>query len=273
MEESATEKQVLPAIDPEQRIFDVAINKDNLDWKGFLYQLIYAEHLDPWDIDLGVFTHKYLEALKNINSVDFDISGKFLTIAVFLLKTKAEILIDKDLRGMDAKIAELEAQNVGLDSLDSLEQLDDQLNAQVKKKPEYVLNYRNPLARKRKVNIFDLIKLLEKTFDQSNKRRLNFFQRHGDSKYSGPMYEKKPKDLKQVIEDLFDEIMGHFKDKKAHIHFSHLTQGISHRMGILEKFIPLLHLHNHDRLELVQDEHFGEIKICPSSESSSQEQE
>jgi chromatin segregation and condensation protein Rec8/ScpA/Scc1 (kleisin family) len=32
-------------------------------------------------------------------------------------------------------------------------------------------------------------------------------------------------------------------------------------MGVLEKFIPLLHLHNHNKVELRQDNHFGEIRI------------
>jgi chromatin segregation and condensation protein Rec8/ScpA/Scc1 (kleisin family) len=31
-------------------------------------------------------------------------------------------------------------------------------------------------------------------------------------------------------------------------------------MAVLEKFIPLLHLHNQSKLKLEQDEHFGDIK-------------
>ena len=78
-------------IRPEDKIYAIATNRDELDWKGFLYNLINREGLNPWDVDLSVLTHTYLNELKKVNSVDFDISGKLLTIAVFLLKTKAGV--------------------------------------------------------------------------------------------------------------------------------------------------------------------------------------
>lgn len=250
----------------EERIYEVAVDKDNLDWRNFLYELIHKEGLDPWDVDLGILTKKYLSAIRDIGNVDFDVSGKFLTIAVFLLKVKAENYIDRDLRGMDEKIAAFkdEANNLH-DSLDALEGFDDHLenvNTKRRKREQYSIKVRNPMARKRKVNIFDLIKVLEKTFEQSNKRRANFFARARDNgDYEGPMYEKKEKDLKEIIEELYDIIIAELGEKKAHVTFSHLSRGVNHRQGILEKFIPLLHLHNQSRVTLKQNTHFGEIEI------------
>ena len=250
-------------IRPEDRIYQVATNKDELDWKGFLYDLLNREGLDPWDIDLGLLTRKYLEALKEVKNVDFDISGKLLTIAVFLLKTKAEVLVERDIRGIERTIQELEhSEDDFSEGLDSLEDFDTHLEDLRKKKREkYELKVRNPLARKRKVNIFDLIKVLEKTFEQSNKRRKNFLLKNSQMGYDGPMYEKKSKDLKTIIEELLGVIEDEFKTKKAHINFSHLTKGVEHKMGILEKFIPLLHLHNQSKIKLEQDNHFDEIRI------------
>jgi hypothetical protein len=104
----------------------------------------------------------------------------------------------------------------GFDDFGSLEELDDALNQidMAKKKSKYALKYRNPIARKRKVTIFDLIKTLEKTIEQSNRRRSNFFQRHGSSKYDGPMYQKRPKDLKQLIDEMFAFIVAELSSKK-----------------------------------------------------------
>lgn len=251
-------------IRPEERIYSVATDKNEINWKSFLYELIHREGLDPWELDLTILTKKYLEAVKGIDKLDFDISGKFLTIAVFLLKTKAENYIDHDLRGIDQRIEAIqhEGEDFGED-LEALEGFDDHLEELNKKKKEdYAIKVRNPIARKRKVNIFDLIKALDKTFEQSNKRKANFFARsQGDGKYEGPVYEKKPKDLKQIIEELYEVITEEFTDKKGHVLFSHLTQDVDHKQGILEKFIPLLHLHNQTRVELQQDDHFGEIRI------------
>jgi chromatin segregation and condensation protein Rec8/ScpA/Scc1 (kleisin family) len=264
--ELITETPETEYIKPEDRIYQVALDKDKLDWKNFLYQLIYSEGLDPWNIDLSVLTQKYLEAMKNLDRVDFEVSGKFLTIAVFLLKTKAENLVDKDLRGIDEKIAwaqQTDDMDIGIDSLEELDSHLDELTQEefVKKKEKYAIRVRNPIARKRKVNIFDLIKTLEKTFEQSNKRRANFFARNPDVEYNGPQFEKKPMDLKQIISELYEIIMDEMKNKKGHVTFGHISKGANHKMAILEKFIPLLHLHNQDKVELKQESHFSEIQI------------
>lgn len=254
----------LEYIRPEERIYKVATDKDQINWKSFLYQLIHDENLNPWDIDLGVLTKKYLEAIKELKNIDFDISGNFLTIAVFLLKTKAENLVEKDLRGIEDQIAWAQQTDDTLEELESLESLDDELDNlnDEKKKTKYQIKVRNPIARKRKVNIFDLINILEKTFEQSNKRRENFFFKNSpDTKYDGPMYEKKPKDLKVIISELHDLIVGEWKTKKAHITFSHLSRSSNHKMEVLDKFIPLLHLHNQNKVYLKQEKHFGDIEI------------
>ena len=249
----------------EDKIYQIATDKDQINWKSFLYQLIHDEGLDPWDIDLGILTHKYLEAMREVKTVDFDVSGKFLTIAVFLLKTKAENLVERDLRGIEEKIAQVTREDVDnpYEEWESLEALDvqlDELNRK-KKREKYAIKIRNPIARKRKVNIFDLIKLLERTFEQSNKRRENFFSRNPDTEYEGPMYEKKPKDLKVIISELYELIMDEIGNKKGHVHFSHISKESEHKMDVLDKFIPLLHLHNQNKVYLKQEEHFGDIEI------------
>ncbi len=250
-------------IRPEDKIYAIATNRDELDWKGFLYNLINREGLNPWDVDLSVLTHTYLNELKKVNSVDFDISGKLLTIAVFLLKTKAEYLVEHDIRGIEEKIESVQYSEEDFDmGLDGLEELDSQLEDLTQKKKEsYQIKVRNPIARKRKVNIFDLIKTLEKTFIQSNTRRKNFLMKNTSVEYKGPEYSKKTKDLKQIIEELFDVISQEFSNDVPHVHFHSLLEEKEHKMGILDKFIPLLHLHNQSRVEIKQEKHFGSITI------------
>jgi chromatin segregation and condensation protein Rec8/ScpA/Scc1 (kleisin family) len=77
------------------------------------------------------------------------------------------------------------------------------------------------------------------------------------------MYEKRPKDLKQLIEELYDLVKSEFSSKKGHLCFNHLVDGLEEKMEILDRFIPLLHLHNNSKLKLKQEEHFGDINISP----------
>ncbi len=258
---SSQVNEALEYIKPEEKIYEAATDKNLLDWKSFLYDLIQSEGLNPWDIDLSVLTQKYIASLQQLKDVDFNVSGKFLTIAVFLLKTKTQELLERDIKGMDEKIASIQEVDNFEDSLDDLEGLDMHLSElEIKKKKKYQLKYRNPIARKRKVTIFDLIKTLEKTFQQSNRRRANFFQRKSAG-YDGPIYEKKKKDLKQLIEELYEFVCDELKGKKGHVSFSSMVGGVDSKIEVLEKFIPLLHLHNHERLHLSQKGHFEDIEI------------
>lgn len=254
---------------PEERIYVVATDKDNLDWKGFLYQLIHDEGLDPWNVDLGILTNRYLAAVKQMTIVDFDITGKFLTIAVFLLKTKAEHLVDKDLRGIDDQIAQVQVSDNGeFGDWETLEELDSHLEdlERKRRRENYEIKVRNPIARKRKVNIFDLINLLEKTFKQSNKRKANFLQRNGlefedDMGYDGPMYEENPMDLATIIDNLHNTILEQLQQTDEHIHFSKFINPEHSTLEVLEKFMPLLYLHNQDKVYLKQKNHFDDIEI------------
>ncbi|MCA9496228.1 MAG: segregation/condensation protein A [Nanoarchaeota archaeon] len=252
-------------IGPENRLYELATDRNARDWKSFLYDLIHKEGLDPWDIDLKILTKKYLELIKtSMTLVDFNISGKLLTIAVFLLKTKAELLVERDLRGIEEKINSVQSSNQEdfIDNVEALQDFDNELDIlSQEKKEKYSLKLRNPLARKRKVNIFDLIKTLEKTFEQSNRRQANFFIRHAEIKYSGPTYEKKKKDLKVIINELYSLIINELENRGSQLTFDHITEGIEYKEGILEKFIPLLHLHNQNKLTVSQKVHFGIINI------------
>lgn len=270
MQENPIEIQI-ENLNTEDKIYSVAVDRNSLDWKSFLYDLIHREGLNPWDIDLAILTKKYLNALNELKSIDFDISGKFLTVAVFLLKTKSDKFVTSDIRGFDQEVEYLQNQD-NIDDFEALDDIDDMME-QIQEDPKarqekYQLKFRNPIARKRKVNIFDLIKTLEKTFEASNKRKANFLLRHPeDLKYKGPTYEKKKKDLKEIIEDLFDAISEEFANKSGHISFNnHFLKGTKHKLEALDKFVPLLHLHNQDRIILKQEKHFSEIQIHKSEE-------
>ena len=242
----------------EEKILQIANSKEEFDWKSFLYDLISKEGLDPWDIDLKSLSQKYLNSINELKEIDFNISGKLLTIAVFLLKTKSVSLVEKDLRGLDEKIAE--ANRCDLDEDFFEEDFEEDLEKNILKKT-LIMKPRNPMARKRKVTILDLFKTLEKTIEQSNLRRKNIFLKGSDNfEYEGPIYERKNKDLKEIIEELYKTILNHL-EKKDFVEFSHLSKNLNQRIEILEKFIPLLHLHNDSKIVIKQDKHFGEIYV------------
>jgi len=265
------EEEHLEYIKPEEEIYKVATDRNESEWKNFLYRLIYKEGIDPWHIDLAVLTKKYLEEIKKLEKIDFEISGKLLTIAVYLLKTKSEALIEKDLRGIEDKINKIEDDSDEEESLqdfeeeiEELEFINDELQEEQqkrKKKNNYNIKVKNPLARKKRVNIHELINTLEKTLKQSNKRKENVIQRkEHPTKYNGPVYEKKSKDLKQVIKELH-EFIDEEINKHGSLSFSHIIKDSESKRDVIEKFLPVLHLHNQSQIKVNQEKHFGDIQI------------
>ncbi|MFP4401905.1 MAG: segregation/condensation protein A [Candidatus Nanoarchaeia archaeon] len=253
---------------PQDEIYNVAMDKHSFDWKKLLEQIIEENHMDPFDIDISLLTKTYLQSIQDLEHLDFAISGKLLTVAVFLLKKKAQYLVDHDISGIDSTIDSL--QDIQEDDLnaefDMLEGVDEFLNTKAKRtsRSEYKVKVRNPIARKRKVTLHDLISTLEKTFKQSNQRRKNLVLKNTDVEYTGPEYNKKRKDLKTIIQELFDLLHNEFSEKKAHLTFHNDVlpkREKSDKIDILHSFIPLLHLHNQEKVILKQQTHFNDIEI------------
>ena len=252
---------------PQDEIYTIATDKNSFDWKHLLEEIIYKNEMDPFDIDISTLTKTYLQTISDMDNLDFSISGKLLTVAVFLLKKKAQYLVDHDISGMDETLNSLQDSEFDEfdEGMDFLEDMDSQIDthSRRKRKGEYSLKVRNPIARKRKVTLHDLISTLEKTFKQSNQRRKNLLLKNTDVDYNGPNYhEKKKKDLKTVIEELFESLLEEFKSKKGHVVFhKHILNENEHKMSILDKFIPLLHLHNQEKVILKQNNHFKDIEV------------
>ena len=251
-------------IKPEKQIYDFAIKEDNIDWRGFLFELIEKKNMDPFDINLTNFTVEYLNEIRNSKNVNFNLVGKFLTIAVFLLKVKSEKLLKVEISNYSSKVDEIE--NLRNELEEELEDgffsdEDSRIDMNLIRE-KYKLDFKTPLERKKKVSIYDLVETLEKTLKQSSERKKNFFQKKEKIEYDGPEFKKKEKDLKTIIEEIYSHILDVLEnDSKNHLYFKDLTKNSNTKIEILEKFIPLLHLHNGEKIYLKQEKNFSDIKI------------
>ncbi|MEK6808641.1 MAG: segregation/condensation protein A, partial [Nanoarchaeota archaeon] len=105
-----------------------------------------------------------------------------------------------------------------------------------------------------KVSIYDLVKALEKALEVSRRRILTSIQ-------PSMKVPVKPKEVTQIIKEVYARIMSFFTlDKKARLTFSKLIPS-DKREDKVYTFIPLLHLANQHKIELLQEQHFGEIEI------------
>ncbi len=232
----------------QQKILDIVMGKDEVTWQAMLLNLVRAEGMDPWNIDISQLTKKYIEMLSKLKELDFRISGKMVLAASLLLRLKTKRLIGEDImeleRLMTAKENEIDQEGF----YEELEQ----------KQPEQEtypqLNPRTPQPRKRKVSIYDLMNALQQALEVRDRRVLR------RPVINIRMPERKM-DITKIVANMWDKITSFFTSGKKVI-YSELLPSQSKEDKIIT-FVSLLYLSNHDqrKIDLVQKEPFGEIEV------------
>lgn len=245
-------------MDPHERIFNIIFSKaDEVTWQSILYELVKTEQMDPWDIDVSIISQKYIDMLRSLKEHDFRVSGKVLLAAAILLKMKSTKLIGEDLTELDKLLIGVE---------DEMEELGFEETSEIPKLGEVPsLIPRTPQPRKRKVSIFDLVDALERALEVKKRRLLHSIP---PLNLEAP---KKKRDITQIIRDVYGKIKSFFitalKDKLT---FSKLLPSESKEDKVYT-FIPLLHLAQQNKIELVQEAPFGEISILMKKKEEEQQ--
>src|SRR3990167_4546788 len=244
-------------MDPHDRIFGLLMSKtDEITWQTIIFDLVKSEQMNPWDIDISLLTQKYMEILRSLKEHDFRVSGKVLLAAAILLKIKSTKLVGEELSELDRLLVGVEEQ---------MDELGFEENASIEKLGEIPsLIPRTPQPRKRKVSIFDLVDALERALEVKKRRLLHSIP---PLNLEAP---KKKKDVTQIIREVYGRIRLFFFLGK--LTFTKLLPSES-KEDKVHTFIPLLHLAQQNKIELVQESHFGEIEILLKKKEEQQQTE
>ena len=237
-------------MEPHNQIFDWVSASDEITWRNLIYEAIRQERMDPWDIDVSSLTKKYLEMLKTLKHMDFNVSGKVLLAAAILLKIKSKRLVNEDITELDSLMATEEADYEGF-----YDDLEAEYQTHGLAEEEAVLYPHVPQPRQRKVSVYDLVNALQRALEVKHRRVLRNIPA---VKVEIP---EKRVDITELIKDVYDKIKGLFMKNKK-ITFSQLVQS-EKKEDKIRTFIPLLHLAHVDqrKIDLSQKEPFGEIEI------------
>ncbi|MBI4158687.1 segregation/condensation protein A [Candidatus Woesearchaeota archaeon] len=232
-------------------LYNLIVNKDEITWQSLLLDLIKSEQMDPWDIDVSLLSKKYLESIKELQKFNFFVSGKMILASALLLRIKSDKLMNEDLVEFDNLLyppAELDPMEIEA-YLQAPEP-----NKEIERP---ILTIKTPQARKRKVNLSDLINALHKALEV-NQRKV---KRHEYESYSEIKIPTLNIDITELIKKVYSKIVGHFKfNKEGKLTFNTLLESGRKEDKILT-LLPLLHLDNSGRINLFQEEHFGDIFV------------
>jgi segregation and condensation protein A len=229
------------------RIFNLLFNEDELTWQTIIYELVASEQMDPWDIDVSIIAHKFIEMLKKLKEMNFRISGKIVLASALLLKIKSTHLLEKGIVDFDHLLASED------EPVDLLDDLDNHLDAALKNdRPRLVP--RTPQPRKRKVSVYDLVSALEEALEVESRRRNLIMP---DVKIEVP---EKKKDMSLVMKDVYERVVKLFSKNNGFLTFDQIIPSQSKEDKVYT-FIPLLHLETQRRIDMLQKQHFGAISI------------
>lgn len=234
----------------QEKIFDLLLNQDELNWKTIIYDLVKTEQMDPWDIDVSLLARKFIQIIKEMQEHDFKIPGKILLAAAVLLRIKATHLVENDISNLDKLID----QNEGVPEEELFEEMERRLRDQ-KNSMQPQLIPRNPQPRNRKVSVEDLVEALQRAM--ATKKRI--LERQRPASFSIP---QRKIDIMEVIRDIYHKINYYIsKDPEQKLTYTRLLPPKAGKQEKVYTFIPLLHLETQQKIEMEQKDHFDEIYI------------
>ncbi|MEM1988818.1 MAG: segregation/condensation protein A [Candidatus Woesearchaeota archaeon] len=221
------------------KIVQIILDNQNIDWQQVLFEVVKEENMNPWDIDIVLLTKRFIEIIKKLKEMDFNLSGKMILAAVLLLKMKSEYLLDELNENQEIFQEPIVEESY-----------------QIEPVPENVkLLPRTPKPRVRKISIYELIESLDEVINKNQRKLMKLSE---IKKQEIKLPEKKV-DIEQLINVVFKKLFSIFKRKKQ-VKFSDLLKTRT-REEIIYTLLPLLYLSNDQKIELIQKKEFDEIYI------------
>ena len=235
----------------QNKFFDMIVKEDDVTWQGLITKLIKSEEMNPWDVDVSILVQRYIETVLKMKKMNFFVSGKVLLAASILLKVKSHKLVTEEIARFDEGLFAPMDEDLG-----GFEELKAYMDEYRAKNKIPGLAIKTPQSRKRNVTVTDLVAALKKALEVEQRREV---KRMAVLDFLAPTIPKKKVDIKGLMDNVYSRIKSIFSNKNE-VTFTSLLPGNTKEDKIYT-FLPLFHLSNDSRIDLEQQEHFGEIYV------------
>lgn len=238
-----------PAVAPQSPRQAEAVAPENVDlvqlieqpdWKSILLDLVKSTKMDPWNIDLCELADKYLRKINSLKGTDLRLPANAILASAILLRFKARIL----------KLTDID------DEFDRAEQAEREHQLIDNELPELTVIRK---VREGKVTLDELVESMEKLLEQSKtKRSLQL----GKDKDADGLEFRLPligAGFEEAMDDVY-ELVKKSADSSGLVLFSQLANG-KDALGTVNLFIPILLLAHGGKVNVWQEEFFGEVFV------------
>ena len=228
------------------------IFSDKLSWQAIIYDLINSEQLDPWDIDLSLLTNRYLNKIRQLEEANFFVSSKVLLAASLLLRLKSEVLLNHYIPSLDDILfgKKEEEKKYTYERIELDEDIPD-------------LIPKSPLPRARKVTLQELMASLGKAINTETRRIRKVVLEKQYEIEAAVALPRQRINIRDRIKEIYSRLREIFSEREHRLSLSEFAGNTTEEK--IATFVPLLHLHNQDKVWLDQENHFEEIWILLKS--------
>ena len=221
----------------DQQLISLMISEPS--WEDVIIKIIAEEQMDPWSIDIIKLANAFLSYLQKMEELDLRIPARFILIAAILLRMKSDVLTEKE-----EKILIPESEK----------EVDETLRVLASLPPLQPPLKRIPLKN---VSLEELLSALRKAYEVQERRTERKLRIRRAVDVVLPAGEVE--DITERINSLLNQINSALSEVES-IEFSRLVKRWG-RKEIVESLLPLLHLSQDGKINLIQEELFKEIMV------------
>jgi segregation and condensation protein A len=202
------------------------------EWKTILLDLVSSEKMNPWDIDIIELSEKYLQKINSLERTDLRVPANAILASAILLRAKSKLL----------KISSLEEEEEKTETDKIIE--------------EFIPELKNARTlREGRISLDELVEAIEHIVEKTKKKRMKL-RKMPELKFHIPIAtENITAKMKKVMQKIKEKA-----DSQGMVLFSALIEE-KKAENLIDTFIPLLFLHAENKINLWQEEFFGEIFI------------
>ncbi len=218
-------------------------------WKTILIELVKREKMDPWEIDIAELSQKYLEKINSLSTNDLRLPANAILASALLLKFKANVL----------GLSEIEDEE---EFLERKKAMSPEERAEFEAMLPDLKNIRK--IKEGKVSLDALVATIEQMLKNAKKKKDNRLRDRSRTKFVIPASDFQiDKEMERVYSRIVKKV-----DSQGLVTFSRLVSEKDSVVSIVRTFIPCLFLTNKGKINMWQEDFFGEIFICLTNQNT-----
>lgn len=232
-------------------IYKMILEGEDIRWQTVIYELVRSGSVDPWNLDISILTREFLKVLRNLERMNFHLSGKVVLAAAILLKLKTREL------GLDEFVQHSEG--IYEEPVEEIETEEEQAIIEIAKAEAPQLVSKIPQNKTRPVTVFELVHALKKAIVVEERRKVKVAELEEEKK---PIrHNLKKIDIYKKICRVYNKICTLVQSGASNfVDFEDITHSQESK-DKLWTFLPLLHLANEGKVDLHQEIPFGKIFV------------